>query len=472
MEKQKLSTGPNDIPQGGAASSQTVSSQGKAGQYGVAYGAVYVFTLLLYLRPNELFPEIFGTLSIIKFVAITAVLAYVGGKLSSGEPLSVWLIEVKMILLLAAICLLLMPFAAAPHESWEVFNDTFSKVVLIFILMVNLVDTRERLISMINLLLAGGVWIAFGALKSYVEGRDLLLAKGVPGRIAFSGGGMFGNPNDLADALDLLIPLAVAMGLCRKGILRWVYFASAGVFAITVMITFSRGGFLGMVAVAVYMMWKLGRGKRLKMFFAGALVFGFVMAVSPGGFGSRIATIFDSSKDQTGSSYQRRQLLERAIKIVVARPYGVGLGNYHMYSVNEEKAHNGYLEIAAELGTIGLIAFLIINFKPLFRLWGIERQLGESPQGKDKESFYLCVCLQSILVGYVVCSFFGSIQYLWYLYYPAAYSIGLFRILELEKAAGNNSLALATVQSDGRKASNGMLWNPRRFGSGALWHKN
>lgn len=463
----------DQTPSGGAAAVQTGLNQGvtQAGKYGLAFGSVYVFTLLLYLRPNELFPEIFGTLSIIKFVAITAVLSYAFGKLSSGEPLSVWVIEVKMMLLMAALCLLLMPVAAAPHESWEVFNDTFSKVVLIFILMVNLLDTRKRLISIINLVLAGGVWIALGAIKGYLGGGPMLLAKGVPGRIAFEGGGMFGNPNDLADALDLLIPLAIALGLFRTGILRWIYFAVAGLFCVVVMITYSRGGFLGMAAVLIFMMWKLGRGRRVKMLFAAILIFGFVAVAAPGGFGKRVFTIFDSEQDQTGSSYQRRLLLERVIRVAIARPYGVGMGNYHIYSVNEEKAHNGYLEIAAELGILGLIAYLIINFKPLFRLRAMERQLGDSPQGKDRETYYLCVGLQAILVGYVVCSFFASIEYLWYLYYPAAYAIGLCRIYELEKVADSSNLALVQVSPAGAKSAGGVLWKPK-LGEGVLWENS
>ena len=99
----------------------------------------------------------------------------------------------------------------------------------------------------------------------------------------------------------------------------------------------------------------------------------------------------------------------------------------------------------------------------------MERKLGATPQGKDKEDYYLGVALQTILVTYVICSFFASIQYLWYLYYPAAYAIGLCRIRELEKVAGDESMALVPVQSSGHKTSGGVLWKPRRFGEGALW---
>ena len=72
-------------------------------------------------------------------------------------------------------------------------------------------------------------------------------------------GGIFGNPNDLATSLDLLIPLAVALGLTRRGLARAAYFACAAILAMGVVITFSRGGFLGLVAMAGMLLWKVGR---------------------------------------------------------------------------------------------------------------------------------------------------------------------------------------------------------------------
>ncbi|MGH9803499.1 MAG: hypothetical protein ACRD82_24325, partial [Blastocatellia bacterium] len=172
------------------------------GKHGIAYAATLLFTALLYLRPNELFPEIFGTLSIIKFIAIPALVTYTLGKLSSGEPLTIWPIEVKMVLVMVALCLILMPFSSAPAEGWDMFNETYSKVVLIFLLMTNLVDTRKRLIYVFNVIIAGGVWISYHAIQIYREGEQVLHAKGGLIRIAGVGGGMFGNPNDLANALD------------------------------------------------------------------------------------------------------------------------------------------------------------------------------------------------------------------------------------------------------------------------------
>lgn len=437
------------------------------GKHTMAFVGVYLFTFLLYLRPNELFPEIFGTTPIIKFIAIGTVLAYAASKLSNGEPLTIWPTEVKMVMVLVGISFMLMPFSPAPSESWTFFNETFSKVVIVFILMVNLLDSQKRLFSLFNLVLVGGMWIAYGAIQTYIEGKYMLKAKGVT-RIAGVGGGMFGNPNDLANALDMLIPLAIAMGLCRKGIARWIYFGCAGFLAFAVLITFSRGAFLGLVTIIAFLMLKLFRGKRIKMVFIGGLVVMFLVVAAPGGFGSRISSIFDKDKDATGSSGERHELLKRGLLIAAARPLGVGLANYHMYSLKEQKAHNGYIEISGELGLLGLLAYLIINFKPLNRLRKVERELQTTEEGKSSNTYYLCICIQAVLVAYVVCSMFASIQYFWYLYYPVAYAIGLCRVHEREGISAGANLSLVTASQNNRRVSGGTLWKTDHP-IGALW---
>lgn len=446
-------------------------------RHNVAYVAMYLFTLLLYLRPNELFPEIFGTLSIIKFVAITGMIAYVSGKMSHAEPLTIMTIEVKMVLAMAVLSLVLMLNASAPDESWNQFNDTFSKVVVIFLLMANLLDTPKRLLSIFNLIIAGGVWVAYYAIQTYNAGEYMLIAKGIS-RIAGVGGGMFGNPNDLANALDMLIPLAFVLGLYRKGLARLFYLGCVGLFVYAVLITYSRGAFLGLMAAGGFLAWRLGRGKRFKMIVVSGAVVVLLSVASPGGFGKRIATIFDVDKDQTGSSYQRRELLKRALLVAAAHPMGVGMANYHLYSLNEERAHNAYLETASELGVLGLLAYLIINFSPLIGLFAFERKLGKPDSELKKEAYYICVGLQATLVAYYVCSFFASVQYYWFLYYPVAHSIAFFRIYQNVSAkTESESLALIPVnqptdtKSKTGKVKGGVLWQPNNAQEGVLWSK-
>src|SRR5262249_59652331 len=101
---------------------------------------------------------------------------------------------------------------------------------------------------------------------------------------------------------------AVGLALVCKGFARMFYLVCGAVLAVGVLVTLSRGGFLGLVAMGGLLLWKLGRGRRLKITLAGTLICGVLLAATPGGYGARIATILNTEEDQTGSAQERRQL--------------------------------------------------------------------------------------------------------------------------------------------------------------------
>lgn len=442
--------------------------------HNVAFAGLFFFTLLLYLRPNETFPELFGTFPIVKIVAIITLLAYFASKLGLAERLTIWPLELKMLAVITLLGVAFIPIASSPKDSIDVLTDTFLKVVTIFILMINLLDTRERLRSIMRLVVICGTVLAVLAILSYMEGKFTIVTKGDEGsvvglRISGAVGGIFGNPNDLATSLDLLIPLAVALAMMRRGLARAAYFACAVLLCMGVMVTFSRGGFLGLVATGGWMMWKIGRRNRALTAMAFVLLLGVFLMVMPAGYSNRITSIFDSSSDPTGSSQERRNLLERARDVASNHLiFGVGMGNYPIYSLHERRAHNSFLELSAELGVVGLIAYLTMIFAPLRSLRRIGREIAQSQKDSasadhdndQRETYYFSAAFQASLVAYIVCSCFGSIQYLWFLYYPLAYAISLRRIHEAESLEACDLPAKMKIVETRPRA---VLWKPRQM---------
>ena len=438
------------------------------GRRRLAFAGLFAFTLLLYARPSEAFPETFGDFSIIKLVAIGTLLAYTLSTLARGGSLTVMPIEFKMLLVITFLGIAFIPVAATPGDSINLLMDLFLKVVTIFMLMINLIDTRARLLTMMKLVTIAGTVLGLFAIASYVEGKFAVQSSHVGVRIAGVVGGIFENPNDLATSLVLLIPMAAALALNRTGIPRFFYYACCGVLAIGVVTTFSRGGFLGLVAMGAWLLWKLSRGRR----FVGALAFAATitvfLAAMPLGYSSRLSSIFDKESDPTGSSEARIELLQRSSAIALRHLFiGVGMGNFHIYSIHEQRAHNSYLEIAAELGIAGLIAYLIMLFAPLRSLRRIEAdRVDKRKKGLDRlgpperrGTYYLAVALQASLIGYIVCSFFGSIQYLWFLYYPLAYAVALKQIA---KAESESEVHDKSIEGDsGDSIASGVLWRSR-----------
>src|SRR5262249_4833186 len=258
-------------------------------------------------------------------------------------------IEVKMIFVMLSLAILLTPIAASPADSVTTLNDTFIKTVIIFILIIGLINTRARLRSMLSLTVICGAWLAIFAIKNYATGNFVLKGERIAGIV----GGIFGNPNDLALALNLLIPLAVTLALISAGSARLIYLVCALVMTAGVIVTFSRAGFITLVALLGIVVWKLGRGKRVSAALASMVASVVLLATLSTAYKPRLSSIFDQSKDQTGSAQQRSELLKRGIDLFVRHPIiGLGMGNFHIYSIKEKVAHNAYVETAAELGAI------------------------------------------------------------------------------------------------------------------------
>ncbi|HKQ93634.1 MAG TPA: O-antigen ligase family protein [Blastocatellia bacterium] len=448
---------PNAVEQGGEIDLPLTSDAGAPrGKHWLAFAGVYLFTLMLYARPNDLLPAL-GDFPLVKIVAISALLIYIGSKISAGERLSGWTLEMTMLVVIAALGLLFMPIAVSPQHSMAVLTEVYLKTVIIFILMVNLIDARQRIFSLWKLVVVCGAALGLGAIRSYIKGEFTMRGLRIEGLV----GGMFENPNDLATALNLLLPFAVALTVISKGLARLFFLVCAAILTVGILVTLSRGGFLGLLALCVVLLWKLGRGRRMKTILAAVLICGTLIAVMPGGYGARITSIFNTEEDKTGSAQQRRELMERAASIAISRPIiGVGMGNFHIYSIHDKPAHNAYLEIAAELGVMGLIAYLILIFAPLRSLHRIERQTRGRRSKSAWEMYWLSVSIQAAFIAYIVCSLFASIQYLWYLYYTAAYAVALRQIYaaeEMEILSPDNQAPESPLEP-GANTAGGAFW--------------
>jgi putative inorganic carbon (HCO3(-)) transporter len=443
----------------------------KSAPYALAFAGLFLFTLLLYIRPQEMYPEVIGDFPLVKIVAIATLLAYFASALTAGGRLSVWPVELSMVLVIAALGLAFMPIAASSEDSQDMLFDVFLKVVIIFAVMINVLNTRERLRSILKVVVFCGTGLAIYAIYSYLQGHIIVTGSKLVVRIAGLVEGMFGNPNDLATGLAILVPISVALAVTRSGWARIAFFACTVALVSGIVVTFSRGGFLGLVAMGAVLLWKVGRRNRVVTGLAFFVMLGVFMMMMPGGYASRLTTILNIEEDPTGSAQARRELLNRGLSLAASHPVvGLGMGNFHIYSIQEQVAHNSYLEIAAELGLAGLVAYLIFMYVPFRSLRRIERetrdiQSSRAGPGGDPghNDYYLSVALQAAFVAYLVCSFFSSIEYLWYIYYLVAYAVSIRQIRAAEQTAFAGQAEWA--RPAGRAAQGevrGAIWKPHQ----------
>jgi putative inorganic carbon (hco3(-)) transporter len=205
--------------------------------------------------------------------------------------------------------------------------------------------------------------------------------------------GPIGETNRYAQILLVLLPLAVwAARVERRPALRFGALGAAVLILSGIILTLSRGAAVALMLLAIAM---LAMGfVRLRHIFALALVLGgLVMLVAPD-YTTRLQSLQGlqaaTSKDRSASdgAIQGRATENlAALNVFADHPVlGVGPGQFFsQYSqryANEldlrfldtnRRAHNLYLELAADVGVLGLFAFLAIVITTLVQLWRLAR---------------------------------------------------------------------------------------------------
>lgn len=415
----------------------------------ISYIGLFLFTAVLYFRPYEWIPAFSSLTSLAFWLALFTLVVFVPTQFMLEGNLTARPREVNFLLLFCLWALLGMPLAINPGEAWAAFNDPFIKVVLMFIVLVNVVRTERRLKGLMWLSLGVGVFLSYYAIRDFQSGNLTVEGYRVQGAL----GGMFGNPNDMALHLVMMIPIAIALFFgTRNPVRKVLYAACAALMTVGMVVTYSRGAFLGFVVSFLVLMWKLGRRQRFSVMAVAVLVLLLFLIFAPGNYGLRLLSIFIPGLDPVGSATTRKEVFWRSVFVALRNPiFGVGMDNFHIVSIRELVSHNAYTQVAAELGFPALFFYVGLIVSPLKRLWQIERATFEDR--RTSRFYYLSVALQASIVAYMVSSFFGSVAYQWYIYYVVGYAIALRRIYALssEAEAEQKRAARASENEEGRK---------------------
>jgi len=398
--------------------------------HAISYAGFFLFTLVLYFRPYETIPALSSLTSLAFYVAIFTLVVYLISQMAVEGNITAPLREVKLVALLGLAALLSMPMAIDRPEAWETFSEILVKALVMFIVLVNVVRTWRRLSLLMILTLVVSVYLSVNAISDYQNGI-FEIGKADLARVGGSIGGLFKNSNDLALHLVSMVPIAFCLGLIRGGIRKIIYWVVAGLMVAATTVTFSRGGFLGLVGVVLVFAYKFGKRNKavtMAMLAVAAVLF---LAFAPGSYGDRLGTIFDSASDLTGSSSQRTQVLKRSIIVALRYPlFGVGIGNFHHRSFQELGTHNAYTQVASEMGIPAFVVYVMFLLYPLKRL----RQIEKATTGRKeaRRLYYMSIGLQGAIIGYMVSSFFGAVAYQWYVYYLVGYAVCLHRLFLME----------------------------------------
>jgi len=226
--------------------------------------------------------------------------------------------------------------------------------------------------------------------------------------------------NYLATILVLLVPVAFAFAsLQRVPNRRWLWIGAGVTLVVMIVLTGSRGGFVGLVAAGVLFVYRRrGLGAAAAMLVV--LVVG-VLAMPTELSTRALATISgDTSQLPTeleASNKAHVGLFWAALRMIVDNPLiGVGPENFKDLSKaytglqQANIAHNMFLEIASEMGLPALIVFVLLLYST-FRTFGSTVRLARVGTPETAELAAWSEGLRSGLTGYVVAGCFISAEY-------------------------------------------------------------
>jgi O-antigen ligase len=173
----------------------------------------------------------------------------------------------------------------------------------------------------------------------------------------------FPDPHMFSLYLGMLAPISAGLFLKAK---NKIFLATFFLILLADALTYSRGGYLGLLAGGVFLLvifWKK-MAKKYKFFIFGFLVLIALVFSVPSPISSRFNSIFNLSE---GSNAGRLDMWRSAWKVAENHPLGgVGIGNYPLEikpSADYREpitAHNTYLDIAAETGIIATLAWIAL----------------------------------------------------------------------------------------------------------------
>ena len=310
--------------------------------------------------------------------------------------------------------------SASPYAAWPKLIDT-SKVYVPFLLMLWLIDTREKLFWLVAVV--GG---SLGLLA--VKGGIFAIATGFSYRTWGPEGTQFGGNNEFALATLIILPLLVLVMREVKDLrAKYALMAAMPLCIASAISSNSRGAFLTLGVVITMLLWHSKR----KWMVVPVIFLGGVVALQslPDQWFDRMKTIETYEEDQ--SAMGRIRVWKDGINYVLKNPLtGAGFDGWRY--VTERDWHSAYVEALAEHGFPGFLLWLSLLYGSIFSLTNLPRKVKHIPELAWVRNY--SYMLRMSLIAYAVGSLFLGLTY-WSLLYHIVFMAVLTRKFALEEFA-------------------------------------
>ena len=402
-----------------------------------------LLVFLTYTRLSDALIESIGAPSILKpfvvFLLAVVVIRWFGWRDEVGS----WALAGFVLSWYVALLLGSLLHASDTEVVVSAISD-FLRDGLIMLLLVMLLTTEDRLLLAVRAVVFGAAFLSLftvwqqvaGSVDQTYWGLAETNSHHIVGRVSDDRAGGPGlGANGFSQILLLALPMAIdRLRTERTAIGRGLALGATGLILAAVVFTYSRQGF-AVLALVLGLLVVYYRMDLRKVLVAGLLAGLLVVAVAPPAYFDRIATVaelggqLESGEISEVSFRGRLSEYLAAIQMFVDHPVaGVGISNYNSLYLEyseplgldprreDRSPHSLYLEIASELGAIGLAWFLILNTVAFRNL----RQARRVARRERRAQYHsLLIGIEVALISFLLTSLFRHAafpRYLWLVY--------------------------------------------------------
>ncbi len=240
---------------------------------------------------------------------------------------------------------------------------TAASLFFLYLVAVSIRMTEKEVSRVVMMAIAGAVGASLISIHTFISGGGV--------RSTLMSGSAEADPNFLASALLLPFCLAVGEVLSERGGLRkLVMLVAAGIIALGILFTMSRGALLAVAVMVIVYFWQAEKKWRI---FVPAFLVGGAVIFMPDRFFSRISgVVTDRGAGRldiwiAGLHTLKHYFLQGAGINNFANAYQFYAGEAPVFRGYNRASHDIYLGTAVELGALGFVC-LVMAFKTQLKM--------------------------------------------------------------------------------------------------------
>ncbi len=387
---------------------------------------IYGYYLIELVAPQTLVWSNYPRMALINilFTGIVGVLYIAKTKLNF-----IWTKQHSIIIALWTILIFSTIFAYNREVALYRLWNSYSKAFIFYFISIILIRSKNQYLGAVWLFTAIFAFLGLYGTKAYISGAKYLC--GIGGKFATDN--IFFGMIMVIGLPFVFYPFLTENKLNLRRKLCILTFFPATI--MTIICTYSRGAFLGMIGVLIIMFLKANNKMKLLVLGCGLFLIPFLPFILPEEYRLRMSTI--STYKEDGSAMERIEAWQAGFGMIRDYPLtGVGPDNFGLLSdlYNPQVdvgrvAHNAFIEMTAENGIPALIFFFLLIGISLLDLHDLRKKTKIS--NKNLWVIHHTHMLECAFYGYLICAMFISVEGMEVLYYLIGLTVMLKNIIKI-----------------------------------------